>query len=428
MNIGALQNLLGATSQQMTSSPGTNAGQGSQSFGSVFASASSLTINNSANQQTEAGNQIDAIQAIFNALDLPSLEEALEAIDGTELTLPENGPVVFKTIKEFADSLSLDIDNLMGSLKTLLQESGLSKDKLEQLDGETPLWTLIGFVDEVAPHFFTNLSDSLSQTSKNIKAASSIQVLTLLKAFEIVAPKTDMILSQEQKLASVQFSLSQSGTRISETLEKGSSNKVDFMHLMQKTQPIRIMTDSNPSEQPKDQSNSQSKSEQPIQSAHQAVHQTVTKSEMVTVQSGQTQENRSETLMKEMQLLFKRANFGQAGGSNRMLIKLYPEHLGQIRIELHETNGIISARILASTALAKEMLDSQMHQLRQAFNQQNVQVDRIDITQSVQEPTKEREQAFNEQYKREQQGDESNNEQTTEAETSFEEYLIELEV
>ncbi|MCG3090099.1 flagellar hook-length control protein FliK [Sporosarcina cyprini] len=428
MNIGSLQNLLGVTSQQLTSSPGTSAGQGSQSFGSVFASATSLSINNSVGQQTEAGNQMDAIQAIFNALDLPSLEEALEATNGTEMTLPENGPFVFKTIKEFADLLSLDADSLMGSLKTLLQEAGLSKEKLEQLDDETPLWTLIGFVDEVAPRFFANLSDSLSQATKNVEGASSIQVLTLLKAFEIVAPKTDMVLSQEQKLASLQFSLSQSGTRITETLEKGSNNKVEFMHLMQKTQSIRILTDSSQSEQPKDQSNSQSKSEQPVHSAHQAVYPTVSKSETVTVQTGQTQENRSETLMKEMQLLFKRANFGQAGGSNRMLIKLYPEHLGQIRIELHETNGIISARILASTALAKEMLDSQMHQLRHAFNQQNVQVDRIDITQSVQEPTKEREQAFNEQYKREQQGEDSKNEQSTETETLFEEYLIELEV
>lgn len=428
MNIGSLQNLLGVTSQQLTSSPGISAGQGSQSFGSVFASATSLSINNSVGQQTEAGKQMDAIQAIFNALDLPSLEEALEAINGTELTLPENGPFVFKTIKEFTDSLSLDADSLMGSLKTLLQEAGLSKEKLEQLDGETPLWTLIGLVDEVAPRFFANLSDSLSQASNNVEGASSIQVLTLLKAFEIVAPKTDMVLSQEQKLASLQFSLSQSGIRITETLEKGSNNKVEFMHLMQKTQSIRILTDSSQSEQPKDQSNSQSKSEQPVQSVHQTVHPTVSKSVTVTVQTGQTQENRSETLMKEMQLLFKRANFGQAGGSNRMLIKLYPEHLGQIRIELHETNGIISARILASTALAKEMLDSQMHQLRHAFNQQNVQVDRIDITQSVQEPTKEREQAFNEQYKREQQGEDSKNEQSTETETSFEEYLIELEV
>ena len=65
---------------------------------------------------------------------------------------------------------------------------------------------------------------------------------------------------------------------------------------------------------------------------------------------------RNEALIKEMQTIFKRSNFGQTGGTNRLLIKLYPEHLGQVRIELLQINGIMTARILASTALGKEML------------------------------------------------------------------------
>nr|WP_285847129.1 flagellar hook-length control protein FliK [Sporosarcina luteola] len=125
----------------------------------------------------------------------------------------------------------------------------------------------------------------------------------------------------------------------------------------------------------------------------------------------------------------KRSNFGQVGGTNRMLIKLYPEHLGQIRIELLETNGVMTARILASTALAKGMLDSQLHQLKHAFNQQNLQVDRVDIAQTIQESHRnEREQSFNEQFKREQQKDDNKQNQSPEDELSFEEYMIELEV
>ena len=125
----------------------------------------------------------------------------------------------------------------------------------------------------------------------------------------------------------------------------------------------------------------------------------------------------------------KRSNFGQVGGTNRMLIKLYPEHLGQIRIELLETNGIMTARILASTAFAKGMLDSQLHQLKHAFNQQNLQVERIDITQTIQESQRnEREQSFNEQFKREQQTDDKKHNKSSEEERSFEEFMIELEV
>lgn len=140
--------------------------------------------------------------------------------------------------------------------------------------------------------------------------------------------------------------------------------------------------------------------------------------------------SRSETLIREMQAIMKRANFGQVGGTNRLLIKLYPEHLGQVRIELLETNGIMTARILASTALGKEMLDSQQAQLRQAFAHQNIQLDRLDISQTIQESNRgERDQnAFNGQFKRDQQQSEDQQQQSDEEEMSFQEFMIELEV
>ena len=130
-----------------------------------------------------------------------------------------------------------------------------------------------------------------------------------------------------------------------------------------------------------------------------------------------------------MQNIFKRSNFGQTGGTNRLLVKLYPEHLGQVRIELLQVNGIMTARILASTALGKEMLDSQLHQLRQAFVQQNLQVDRIDISQTLQDTAKnDREQAFNQHFRKNRQETEQQHEQNTEEEMTFQEYMIELEV
>nr|WP_255726555.1 flagellar hook-length control protein FliK [Sporosarcina sp. ACRSM] len=130
-----------------------------------------------------------------------------------------------------------------------------------------------------------------------------------------------------------------------------------------------------------------------------------------------------------MQTIFKRSNFGQTGGTNRLLIKLYPEHLGQVRIELLQTNGVMTARILASTALGKEMLDSQLHQLRQAFVQQNIQIDRIDISQTLQDTARnDREQAFNQQFGRQQQEAEQQHNQNSEEDKTFQEYMIELEV
>ncbi|KXH79984.1 flagellar hook-length control protein FliK [Sporosarcina sp. HYO08] len=139
--------------------------------------------------------------------------------------------------------------------------------------------------------------------------------------------------------------------------------------------------------------------------------------------------HRQENFMRDLQMIFKRSNFGQTGGTQRLLIKLYPEQLGQIRIELLQSNGVLTARILTSTTLGKELLDSQLTQLRNAFVQQSLHVERIDISQSIQQPYKsDRDQSFNEHFGREQQETTDEQQKSDKEEQSFEEYLLEVEV
>ncbi len=66
-------------------------------------------------------------------------------------------------------------------------------------------------------------------------------------------------------------------------------------------------------------------------------------------------------------------------GTNKLFIKLYPEHLGSIRIELLQDKGSITARMFASSGTAKDLLDSGINQLKDAFTMQNIQVDKIDV-------------------------------------------------
>ncbi len=89
----------------------------------------------------------------------------------------------------------------------------------------------------------------------------------------------------------------------------------------------------------------------------------------------------------------------------------------------------MTARILASTALGKEMLDSQLHQLRSAFLQQNLQVERIDVSQTLQDTAKnDRDQAFNQHFRKEGQETDEQQEQNDEEEMTFQEYMIDLGV
>lgn len=93
----------------------------------------------------------------------------------------------------------------------------------------------------------------------------------------------------------------------------------------------------------------------------------------------------SESLVKEIQSLLNRSQIAKSQGTMKLLLKLNPENLGSIRIELLQKDGVLSARLLASTSTGKELLDSQLNQLKSAFAQANIQMDRIDIAQSLQQ-------------------------------------------
>ena len=115
----------------------------------------------------------------------------------------------------------------------------------------------------------------------------------------------------------------------------------------------------------------------------------------------------------------------------RLLIKLYPEHLGSVRIEFSHQNGIMSARILTSTATGKQMLESQLHQLKTGLVNQNIQLDRIDISQALSEPSRseQRQQQFNQQSSMNQQNHSNQKENRQDDDgLTFEELLAELEV
>lgn len=63
-------------------------------------------------------------------------------------------------------------------------------------------------------------------------------------------------------------------------------------------------------------------------------------------------------------------------------LSLHPEHLGQIdvKITLH-ANGQIVAQLTADTMAGKQLLESQLPQLRQALQNQGLQIERLEVAQ-----------------------------------------------
>jgi flagellar hook-length control protein FliK len=75
---------------------------------------------------------------------------------------------------------------------------------------------------------------------------------------------------------------------------------------------------------------------------------------------------------------------GQPGGTEAKL-SLYPEHLGHIEIKITSMQGQLSAQIVTDTLMAKEALEGQLQQLRQALQEHGLQIKKLDIVQQTPE-------------------------------------------
>lgn len=111
----------------------------------------------------------------------------------------------------------------------------------------------------------------------------------------------------------------------------------------------------------------------------------MSKAEQMTLYlgEGKTEHARAQEFIRQFQQLLARSTFTPLkNGMNELSVKLHPEHLGRLDIKIVQENGRLYARLVTTTQLAKEMIESQLHQLRQAFVQQNIGVERIDVQQS----------------------------------------------
>ncbi|NJP36350.1 flagellar hook-length control protein FliK [Alkalicoccus luteus] len=95
---------------------------------------------------------------------------------------------------------------------------------------------------------------------------------------------------------------------------------------------------------------------------------------------------RQEAMIKQFETMVKRLQVQQMqNGSQQLTIRLHPQSLGRLEVTLQQVNGVMQARIMTFTSQARDVMEQTVHQLKQAFQQQNLQLDRVDIQQSVQQ-------------------------------------------
>lgn len=111
----------------------------------------------------------------------------------------------------------------------------------------------------------------------------------------------------------------------------------------------------------------------------------MSKVEQFVLHLGQTNgKTDSAKLYQEFQQILAKSSLVQNANNSKLTIRLAPEHLGSLQIELIKQDQVMIAKMVASTQQAKELLESQLSSLKQAFVNAHIQVEKIDIQQQFQ--------------------------------------------
>jgi flagellar hook-length control protein FliK len=97
------------------------------------------------------------------------------------------------------------------------------------------------------------------------------------------------------------------------------------------------------------------------------------------VPASQEEGNKQQFIREIQQIITRGKLMVNEAGFTKMQIKLTPENLGTIEIQLIQKHGEIAAKIIASSQAAKDALDGQLTQLKQAFAGQNIEFEKLEV-------------------------------------------------
>src|SRR5699024_3457961 len=138
-----------------------------------------------------------------------------------------------------------------------------------------------------------------------------------------------------------------------------------------------------------------------------------------------------EQLIRQFEAVMKESRFLRSPQITQLSFTLNPNHLGHVQVQLMEVNGEMTVKMIASSLAAKEMLESNIHQLKHMFAPHNVIVERNDtevdeVNQLEDEQDKDEEQAMHEDEQAQQR--ESNDDKSEQNTVDFQSVLNNLGV
>lgn len=138
--------------------------------------------------------------------------------------------------------------------------------------------------------------------------------------------------------------------------------------------------------------------------------------------SGRT-ETAGKQLMDQFQHIIKSSRFLSNKGVNQLSISLRPQNMGDMMIRFTQLDGEMTVKIIVSSSMTRQMLESNIQELRHMFSPQQVIIEEQDIeSQDVQEELKD-ESAYEEGEDQQNQG---NDEKEEDNDNDFEKRFLEL--
>lgn len=149
----------------------------------------------------------------------------------------------------------------------------------------------------------------------------------------------------------------------------------------------------------------------------------------------QTQRNTGQELVQQLQRIMQSSKFMKMpNGVNQLHLTLRPEHLGDMTVRFTQTDGVMAVRILVQSQAAKEMLESNIHKLRNMFSPQQVTIEKqegiLQQSQQMQKGTGSESQQYSDSQEQKQQEfhDDSAADNNEEFMTTFHELLMNEQV
>ncbi|MFS2169726.1 flagellar hook-length control protein FliK [Priestia megaterium] len=142
----------------------------------------------------------------------------------------------------------------------------------------------------------------------------------------------------------------------------------------------------------------------------------------------------SSNLVNELEKIWSKASISTEEGTSKLFIKLFPKQLGAISIEMLQKDSETVARIVVSSAKTKELLEANLSTLRHGLASQHVLIDKIDVLLSEQamsynnENDQQKERQEKEAFKKEEDQDSQQLEESASFLSSFEAALINYNV